>query len=78
MMDTVALFGEMHWQFSPLMSDLFEAVSPLKMTYCLFGRHTIDEYIFYFLYSEDPQLHQDFEPLAFSSSNSIEKIKLTN
>jgi hypothetical protein len=43
---TVAVFGEMHWQASPLMSDIFEAVSPLKMTYCLFARHTIDDYIF--------------------------------
>ena len=54
MMDTVAVFGEMHWQMNPIMSDNFEAVSAFKMTYCLFGRHTLDEYIYSFLYSEDP------------------------
>lgn len=41
--DTVAVFGEVLWQLSPLMESAITFCSPLKNAIFLFARHTIDE-----------------------------------
>lgn len=65
--NAVILFAELFWNAN-LISAAEDCVKetgmkPSNNVIYVFGRYTLDEYIFKLLYSQNPQLYQDLEPL---------------